>query len=217
MSLRPRHLLYALFVAVLANGALVLALARGAVSPRAEPRLEPREVPIVPVASPRRERPRPKRPPETRPQPSKAAPSPPRAELRAPSLPSTFVDPAVGSLAADLGPPGGLGEGEGAADPDAPTVREASEVDRPPEVKSRRLPRYPAAAEVEGTEGLVVLRILIDRTGRVGEARVLLAEPPGVFEDAALAAIRGWRFSPARDEGRPVSVWARQALRFELR
>lgn len=89
-------------------------------------------------------------------------------------------------------------------------------MDEPPQVISRRFPRYPAEAEAQGLEGVVVVRLLIDAEGRVETARVVRAEPPGVFEEAAEAAVRGWRFTPARDGGQAVPVWARQTLRFEL-
>lgn len=216
MRLGPLHVLAALVISIGANAALLMAFARKA--SREAPRAvrEAPEVPFVSVPLPR------ERPPPRTPRPKKelqaelAPAAPARAELRAPAIPSAFVDPAVGPLDFALGAPASLASGEAEAEREG-AVREAHEVQDPPRVRQRRLPRFPAAAEADGTEGYVVLRILIDRSGQVAAARVVSAEPPGVFEEAAMAAIRAWRFSPAKDGGRPVPVWARQTLRFELR
>ena len=46
-------------------------------------------------------------------------------------------------------------------------------------------------------EGRVVIRYDVTAEGRVVNATVERAEPPGIFEAAALAAVRSWRFKPA--------------------
>lgn len=67
-------------------------------------------------------------------------------------------------------------------------------------------PVYPPTAKAEGTEGVVVVRYGVSIDGRVINARVDSAEPAGVFEDAALAAVRSWRYNPAIRNGEPVAV-----------
>jgi protein TonB len=213
VPLRRRDVLLAAVVGLGLDAALVLAFAKAAVAPAPRPAPAPREVemavaPPPPPEPPRRPPPEALERPEARPDPA------PRAELRAPELPSAFQDPGVGPPEAELGPPvRGPGEGEASA----PRVKSADEVSEPPKTLQRRLPRYPAAAAAAETEGVVVLELLIDATGRVARARVVEARPPGVFESAALSAIRGWRFRPARDGGERVPVLARKTLRFELR
>ncbi len=59
---------------------------------------------------------------------------------------------------------------------------------------------YPSQARDAGVEGYVVVRYDVDEEGRVINTRVVEAEPPGVFDDAALAAVSRWRFEPPRDE-----------------
>lgn len=61
-------------------------------------------------------------------------------------------------------------------------------------------PQYPSAAVASGLEGFVEVRYTVTALGRVEQATVTAAEPPGVFEQAALSAISRWRY--AADEGR---------------
>ena len=46
--------------------------------------------------------------------------------------------------------------------------------------------------------------LLIDEFGVVNDASIVEAEPPGYFEEAALAVFRAARFSPAQKQGKPV-------------
>ena len=68
---------------------------------------------------------------------------------------------------------------------------------------------YPAEARAAGVEGQVVVRYDITREGRVVNVAVVSAEPSGVFEDAALAAVSTWRFRPAVARGEAVAALGR--------
>ena len=61
-------------------------------------------------------------------------------------------------------------------------------------------PQYPSSAASNGIDGFVEVSFTVTALGRVENAIVAVAEPPGVFEQAALAAISRWRYSA--DEGR---------------
>ena len=63
---------------------------------------------------------------------------------------------------------------------------------------------------------MVTVSLLVAADGSVERAKVVAAEPPGVFDAAALDAVRAWRFEPASYGGKPVKVWARQVVRFGL-
>jgi len=89
-------------------------------------------------------------------------------------------------------------------------------VDAPPRPMTRVPPRYPPRARSKGLTGKVTLELLIGPQGDVIRARVLNANPPGIFEQAALDAIRQWRFKPATYKGQPVKMRARQVVRFKL-
>ncbi len=85
-----------------------------------------------------------------------------------------------------------------------------------PKIIEAPAPAYPDSARQAGLEGKVVLVIVVDEQGRVIEARVFRAEPPGVFEQAALEAVRKWRFEPALQRDKPIKVRLAQEVVFRL-
>ncbi|HEY1908770.1 MAG TPA: TonB family protein, partial [Myxococcaceae bacterium] len=94
--------------------------------------------------------------------------------------------------------------------PSAPTLTRAPTVERFVEAP------YPPEAEAQKLEGRVVLSIDISATGEVTRAEVV--EPAGHgFDDAALAAIRQFRFTPAEIDGKPSAVRITYAYDFVLR
>ncbi|MEL7060354.1 MAG: TonB family protein [Acidobacteriota bacterium] len=74
-------------------------------------------------------------------------------------------------------------------------------------------PIFPPAALASGLSGNVVLRIVVEEDGSVGQVAVLDGLPGGLTE-AAVAAVRGWRFRPATRKGIPVAVYHRITVRF---
>jgi protein TonB len=95
-------------------------------------------------------------------------------------------------------------------------VMTANSVDEPPSIAQEVSPKYPPRARAEGVTGHVKIRLLVGQRGQVMEARVIEAYPKGVFEEAALTAIRQCIFTPARYKGQPVKMWAEQVMRFNL-
>ncbi|MEL6345327.1 MAG: energy transducer TonB [Myxococcota bacterium] len=57
-------------------------------------------------------------------------------------------------------------------------------------------PVAPIAAIEQNIDGLVETTVYIDERGRVKSALVLTANPPKVFDDSVLIALRRWRFEP---------------------
>jgi len=78
-------------------------------------------------------------------------------------------------------------------------------------------PRYPRRALMRRVEGSVVVQFTIDPDGGVSDPKVVKAEPKGYFEQAALRAIRGWRFQPQLENGVAVARPATQTIRFALK
>ena len=62
----------------------------------------------------------------------------------------------------------------------------------------------------------MALEIVVDAGGHVMDARVTKRAGFG-FDDAALAAVRTYRFAPAQHEGRAVGVRMRWSVSFRLR
>ena len=76
------------------------------------------------------------------------------------------------------------------------------------------VPSYPAAARADRKTGTVVLKAIVYADGTVGDVRVLDGDEP--FVAAALAAVRSWRYDPARLNGQPIAVYREIRIPFKL-
>src|SRR5579859_7197127 len=99
------------------------------------------------------------------------------------------------------------------ADPGGGGERATPSAQGPPVVAP--VPRETPVEYPDGGEGeaQVVLDITIGADGMVTAAAVLSGEAP--FAEAAVRAVRAWRFEPALRDGRPVPARIRYTLRFE--
>jgi protein TonB len=77
---------------------------------------------------------------------------------------------------------------------------------RPMMLLSGAGPIYPEDARAAGVQGDVVVRYDVSVTGTVVNARIESADPPGVFDQAALAAVRSWRYNPQIRDGEAQAV-----------
>jgi TonB family protein len=77
-------------------------------------------------------------------------------------------------------------------------------------------PRYPESARRDGKEGRVLLRVLVNEEGRTASVQVNRSSGVESLDQAALEAIKRWRFSPARLGDRPVESWVRIPIDFRL-
>ena len=78
-------------------------------------------------------------------------------------------------------------------------------------------PEYPPRALARGLEGSVLVQFTITVTGSVKDAIVVRADPPNVFDQAALAAIARWRYNPRVVNGQAVErVGVQTLIQFEL-
>jgi len=77
-------------------------------------------------------------------------------------------------------------------------------------------PIYPPRARAENIEGLVLLSLRIGIDGRVKFLEVANSSGHAILDAAAIRAVRGWRFEPARREGQPASWSGKLPVRFTL-
>jgi TonB family protein len=77
-------------------------------------------------------------------------------------------------------------------------------------------PVYPARAETGKIEGWVELEFTVTERGEVRDIKVRAANPPGVFDRAAVGALSHWRYRPVLQGEQPVAQRARIRLRFTL-
>tara|TARA_R110002073_G_scaffold65940_4_gene164377 strand:- start:632 stop:1330 length:699 start_codon:yes stop_codon:yes gene_type:complete len=77
-------------------------------------------------------------------------------------------------------------------------------------------PAYPSLSRRMGEEGKLVLRVELDETGRVDEARVVNSSGFTRLDNAALAAVKVWQCKPSLRNGQPVRAVALQPFNFVL-
>ena len=90
---------------------------------------------------------------------------------------------------------------------------EPSEVDQLPRIIRAIPPIYPAKYRNAGIQGRVVLSIIIDENGTPEDVKIFSLTHKG-FADAAVAAAKQYKFSPAYYHGKPVKIRVRLPIVF---
>jgi TonB family protein len=108
----------------------------------------------------------------------------------------------------------GIGAGSGGGTGGGP-YRPGSGID-PPRLLREVKADYTEDARRHNITGDVVLEIVVTREGGVGDIRVLQGLGAGL-DERAVAAVRQWRFAPARRHGEAVDVVVEVAVEFTLR
>ena len=67
-----------------------------------------------------------------------------------------------------------------------------------------------------GEEGVTLVRVLVKADGRAGEVELKRSSGYDRLDQAALRAVRKWRFVPATKHGEPVDAWLDQPVTFKL-
>lgn len=77
-------------------------------------------------------------------------------------------------------------------------------------------PEFPSKALSQRVSGYVTVEYTVDGSGDTRDVRVVEATPPGVFDKAAVTAIKRWHYEPVTVNGAPVEIPVRTSIRFEL-
>ena len=83
-------------------------------------------------------------------------------------------------------------------------------------MESDQPPNYPAMARRRGEQGRVLLRVQVSMDGRPLSVAVARSSGFDILDSAAADAVRGWRFVPATEAGRPVPAVADVPVQFRL-
>ncbi|WNW11835.1 energy transducer TonB [Pseudomonas sp. DTU_2021_1001937_2_SI_NGA_ILE_001] len=156
------------------------------------------EPPPKQIEKPKVEKPKPVKKPEPVKKPTPPAPPKPLA------APAPAAPPAPPAPAPAPAPPA----------PAAP-VKESAAVSglaslgNPP-------PEYPGLALRRNWEGRVVLRIKVLPNGRAGAVEVTKSSGKPVLDEAAVEAVRNWKFIPAKRGDTPIEGFATQTIDFKL-
>jgi TonB family protein len=77
-------------------------------------------------------------------------------------------------------------------------------------------PVYPRKAERNGVEGWVELDFTVADSGAVKDIAVHAANPPGMFDQAAVDALLQWRYKPVLRDANPAEQRVRIRIRFTV-
>ena len=78
-------------------------------------------------------------------------------------------------------------------------------------------PVYPRRALQRGIEGFVLLEFTVSKSGAVVDPHVIEADPPGMFDRAAIQAALKFKYKPKVVNGEPIDVaGVRNRITFEL-
>ena len=75
---------------------------------------------------------------------------------------------------------------------------------------------YPPMAAENNVQGKVVVQFVVDKTGRVGEVKVVRSVDKDLDREAARVCKSLPKFTPGRQNGHPVSVWYTLPVFFKL-
>jgi len=77
-------------------------------------------------------------------------------------------------------------------------------------------PVFPPAARQHGASGWVEVQFLVKADGSVSDVMITGAEPVGLFEQAAVDAVKKWRYQPVERNGHASELRARLRMKFAL-
>ena len=114
-----------------------------------------------------------------------------------------------------------------------PKIDPTKPIDRPENatapkaLPSNKLPVYPNALRDKGVTGSVLIKLHVHRDGSVRGAKVLRKKNNAASEEertaadklflkAVIAAIKTWKYTPAKLNGQPITVWHKVTIPFSL-
>ena len=219
-----------LSVSIAAHTLVIAAVIAATMANTTFPQRAPRQisVPLFPSAAPALGTPD----AGPKPAPRPAAPQTPRTAvpptLVAPqTIPPTVEPvPTSGAPATDPGTPGVPWGRRDSVGPDGPPATDTGPAEqtepmpvigevKAPIVLRRVQPLYPAPAIKIRLSGFVIVECIIDRTGRIREARVVKSSSP-MFEASALQAVPQWEFAPGTLRGKAVDTIFNLTVKFQI-
>lgn len=161
--------------------------------------------------------------PSSAPNPAASNPVPTHAPDRIvdepPVAPSAYV-PTPLSTTSGIGIEGGFSTGAVVVVPPPPAPPKpqgpikVADLPVPPRKIVDVRPIYPEIARAARVEGLVVLEAVLDPSGQVTQLRIIRSVP--MLDQAAMDAVRQWRYTPTMYYGKPVSVLMSITIKFSL-
>lgn len=98
---------------------------------------------------------------------------------------------------------------------DLSPMRLNDQVTRPVKISGPN-PMYTEIARKARIQGVVIVEAIIAKDGSVADVKILKPLPMGL-DQAAVEAVRQWRFEPATLDGRPVDVYYNLTINYRLK
>jgi protein TonB len=81
---------------------------------------------------------------------------------------------------------------------------------------SNPAPQYPRISRRLGEEGSVLLRVLVAQSGDANTVEVEKGSGSDRLDEAALEAVKKWKFIPAKRNNQPISAYVLVPIKFSL-
>ncbi len=164
--------------------------------------------------------PEPERVPEPKPVIRKPEPVQKAVESEPVPQPAELVPAAEAVPAASAEPTAAPVSAPVVAQQEPPVVEEVKEVIEPPKFGAAYLhnpaPKYPPLSRRIGEEGRVLLRVLVAASGAAESVEIEAGSGSARLDQAALDAVKKWRFIPAKRDKEPISAFVIVPIQFTL-
>lgn len=141
------------------------------------------------------------------------SPGPTQVALDAPPPPAPVMQ-AIAAPAPQVAAPAAAAPAPAAPAPAAPAAVEGGDLSS--QVLSAKPPVYPVAARRAREQGTVKLLVLVGPDGRVSDVMVSSSSGSKRLDEAALSAVKRWRWSPTKRDGAAVAVRGTVTIPFVL-
>ena len=81
---------------------------------------------------------------------------------------------------------------------------------------NNKAPVYPLLSRKRKEQGTVWLLLLVSKDGLVTQLKLKKSSGFDRLDQAALQAVKAWKFQPARQQGQPIDYWYELPLKFSL-
>ncbi len=97
-----------------------------------------------------------------------------------------------------------------------PSLSEGEVISIRPKYAENPKPLYPWKARKKGFQGEVVLKVEVLSNGLVGQMEVKKSSGHEILDHSALAAVKQWKFTPAKRGESAISAWVNIPIKFQL-
>jgi periplasmic protein TonB len=77
-------------------------------------------------------------------------------------------------------------------------------------------PEYPSLSRRQGEEGRVLMKVLVSANGAAEDVQIEKSSGSDRLDNAAVSAVKRWRFIPAKKNNQPLSAYVLVPIKFSL-